>query len=140
MELATALEFARTSNNGVLSTIKRSGRPQLSNITYWISEGGTIRISITADRAKYHNIVRDPRVSLYVTRADFWAYVVLEGDAVLSPIAAAVDDQATEELVALYREVRGEHPDWNEYREAMVDDHRCVLHITPIHAYGMINR
>lgn len=138
MELSDALTFAATTNNGVLTTIKRNGRPQLSNITYWLSDTGTIRISITADRAKYHNIVRDPRVSLYVTRADFWAYAVLEGDAVLSAVAAATDDAATEELVDLYRQVRGEHPDWDEYRAAMVSEHRCVLHITPTHAYGMI--
>ena len=140
MELAAALDFARTTHNGVLTTLKRDGRPQLSNITYWVSDGGTIRISITADRAKYHNIVRDPRVSLYVTQQDFWAYAVLEGDAVVSAVAQATDDHAVEELVDLYREVRGEHPDWDEYRQAMVSEHRCIVHITPTHAYGMLGR
>ena len=138
MDIAAALDFARTTRNGVLTTIKRDGRPQLSNITYAIGEDGVIRISITAGRAKYANLVRDGRASLHVTQADFWKYVVLEGTATVSPVAAEVDDSTTEELVELYRSLAGEHPDWNEYREVMVRDGRTVVHLTPTHVYGMI--
>ena len=84
-----------------------------------------VRVSITADRAKYKNLVRDPRApSLHVTREDFFAYVVLEGDVELSAIAAAPDDAAVDELVDVYRAMGGEHHNWDEFRDAMVTDRR----------------
>ena len=76
--------------------------------------------------------------SLHVNRADFYAYVVLEGDAALSPVAAKPDDATVEELIELYRALQGDHPDWNEYREAMVADRRLVVRLRPSHAYGML--
>jgi len=66
MELATALEFARAQRQGVLTTIRRDGRPQMSNIVYAIDDAGTARISVTASRAKTKNLQRDPRAALYV--------------------------------------------------------------------------
>ena len=84
MDLADALAFAGASHNGVLVTLKRDGRPQLSNISYAVIDG-TIGISITDDRAKTKNLRRDPRASLYVSSPDFWSYVVLEGTAELTP-------------------------------------------------------
>ena len=137
MDLSDALDRARSQRLGVLTTIKRDGRPQLSNITYAVGDDGVVRISITDARAKTKNLRRDPRASLYVGRNDGWAYVVLEADATLSEVAAAPDDAAVDELVALYRSVQGEHPDWDEYRAAMVKDHRLVLRLTPTRAYGM---
>jgi PPOX class probable F420-dependent enzyme len=140
METTAAIEFARQHRNGVLVTIKQDGRPQLSNIVYAVDDQGTIRVSITADRAKYANLLRDPRVSLHISRDDFWAYVVLEGNAHLSPVAADPNDETVAELVDLYRALAGEHSDWDEYRSAMVKDHRVVLRFTPHHAYGMTGR
>ncbi|HEV7721538.1 MAG TPA: PPOX class F420-dependent oxidoreductase [Iamia sp.] len=137
MDLTAALAYARTRDHGVLVTLKADSRPQLSNINYGVDDGGVVRVSITADRAKYANLVRDPRVSLHVTAEDFWSYVVLEGDADLTPVAAAPDDATVEELVELYRSVGGEHPDWDDYRAAMVADRRVVLRLRPTHAYGM---
>jgi PPOX class probable F420-dependent enzyme len=137
MELAAALDFARPRKNGVLVALKRAGRPQLSNIIYAVGDDGLVRISITADRAKYVNLRRDPRASLYVSKEDFWGYVVIEGDAELSPVAMDPHDDTVEELVALYRSMVGEHPDWDEYRAAMVADHRLVVRLRPVHAYGM---
>ena len=136
MDLAAAASFVADRKNGVLVTLKRDGRPQLSNITY-LWRDGTARISITADRAKYTNLVRDARASLYVSREDFWGYVVLEGGADLSPVAATADDATVAELVDLYRALQGEHPDWDDYRRAMVADRRLVVHLRPTHAYGM---
>lgn len=138
MDIATAVDFARQHRNGVLTTIKRDGRPQLSNISYGVDADGVVRISITADRAKYHNLRRDPRASVHVAREDFWAYVVLEGDAELAPVASDSGDATVDELVELYRAVGGEHPDWDEYRAAMVRDGRTVVRIRPTHAYGML--
>jgi PPOX class probable F420-dependent enzyme len=138
MEIADALEFAKSTHNGVLVTVKRNGRPQLSNISHAVGDDGIIRISITADRAKYANLRRDPRGSVYVSSPDFWAYAVIEGDVKLSPIAADPKDATVEELIELYRAVQGEHPNWDEYRAAMVQDKRTVVHLTPTHVYGAL--
>lgn len=138
MELASALDYIRPRKNGVLVALKRGGRPQLSNITYALGADDVVRISITADRAKYANLTRDARASLYVSQEDFWGYVVLEGDAEVSPVAAAPDDSTVDELVSLYRAVGGEHPDWDDYRRAMVADRRAVVRLRPNRAYGMV--
>ena len=138
MELTQAVSFVAERKNGVLTTQKRDGRPQLSNITYAVGDDGIIRISVTADRAKYANLVRDPRASLHVSREDFWAYVVIDADVELSAVAADPHDAAADELVALYRAVAGEHADWDDYRAAMVRDRRVVVRLRPAHAYGML--
>jgi PPOX class probable F420-dependent enzyme len=139
MELTTALEFVREHRNAVLATQRANGRPQLSNVIYALGDDGLVRVSITADRAKAHNAQRDPRVSLHVSADDFWSYVVVEGDAELSPVAAAEEDDTVDELVALYRSMVGEHDDWDDYRRAMVRDRRLVLRLRPTHAYGMLS-
>jgi PPOX class probable F420-dependent enzyme len=138
MELTKALEFARPLRQGVLTTVRRDGRPQISNIVYALDDRGTARISVTAGRAKTKNLQRDPRSSLYVCADNFWAYAVLEGDAELTPVAADPHDATVEALVALYRSLSGEHPDWDDYRRAMVADQRLVVSITPTRAYGML--
>src|SRR3954452_15980796 len=99
MDLSDALERARSQRLGVLTTLKRDGRPQLSNITYAVGDDGVIRVSITDSRAKTKNLRRDPRVSMHVSSDDFWQYVVVEGVADLSPVTAAVDDATADELV-----------------------------------------
>ena len=140
MELADALAFAAARHQGVLVTRRRDGRPQLSNILYATDDAGTVRISVTETRAKTKNLRQDPAASLYVPGDSFWAYVVLDGTAELSATTTAPDDDAAEELVALYRAVRGEaHPDWAEYRAAMVQERRLVVRLHPTHAYGMVN-
>lgn len=138
MELATAVDFARTHRRSVLTTIRRNGRPQLSNVLHVVGDDGIIRISITADRAKYHNLVRDPWAAIHVTRDDFFAYAVLEGIVELTPVAAEPDDPTVDALVDYYRSASGEHPDWDEYRRAMVAEHRALALFTPDHAYGML--
>ena len=115
---------------GILATIKRDGRPQLSNVTYHFDPRTlSIGVSVTEPRAKTRNLRRDPRASILVSSEDGWSYAVAEGDAVLSPPAAAPDDDTVESLIALYREVAGEHPDWDEYRQAMVLDRRVLLRL-----------
>jgi PPOX class probable F420-dependent enzyme len=137
MELDAALEIAKKHPKGVLVTLRRDGRPQLSNIIFVVGDDGIIRISVTADRAKTKNLQRDPRCSLYVGREDFWAYLVLDCDADLSPVAQDPNDATVEELVEQYRGMQGEHPNWNEFRQAMVNDKRQVARLRPTHAYGM---
>ncbi|MDH6130768.1 PPOX class probable F420-dependent enzyme [Kitasatospora sp. MAA4] len=126
-----------TRQGGVLATLKRDGRPQLSNVNYAYDEARSlIRVSITDDRAKAKNLRRDPRASFHVTSGDFWTWAVAEGTAELTPVAAAPDDATVEELIDLYRTIRGEHPDWDDYRAAMVRDRRIVLKLHIERYYG----
>jgi PPOX class probable F420-dependent enzyme len=143
MQIRDALDFISDKRNGMLIAVKADGRPQSSNIAYTLGNGddaGKILISVTDGRAKTKNLRRDPRASLHVNRDDFWAYAVIEADVELTPVAATPDDDTVDQLVAYYRSVAGEHDDWDEYRRAMVDDHRLLLKLTPTHAYGMLNR
>lgn len=138
MELDAALDFARDRHQGVLTTLKRDGRPQLSNIAYAVGDDGAIRISVTDDRAKTNNLRRDSRASLHVARDDFYAYVVIEADVELMPVTTSPDDPTSDALVEYFRSVAGEHDDWDEYRRAMIDEGRLLLVLTPTHAYGML--
>lgn len=123
---------------GVLATIKRDGRPQLSNVSYHFdARNVVIQVSITEPRAKTRNLRRDARASILVSSDDGWSYAVAEGDAVLTPPAADPHDETVEALIVLYRNIAGEHPDWDEYREAMVTDRRVVLTLPIAHLYGM---
>ncbi len=97
-------------------------------------------MSLTDDRAKTRNLRRDPRVSLHVVADDFWSYVVLEGEASLTPVAQDPHDATVDALVAYYRGSVGEHPDWDDYRRAMVADRRLLLEVRPTYAYGMVRR
>ncbi len=148
MDLHDALDFMLQRHQGVLVTRRRDGRPQLSNIVYALGDGtggagvsssgdGPVRISTTASRAKTRNLRRDPAASLYVPGDTFWSYVVIDGTAALSPFASAPDDAVVDELVELYRAASGqEHPDWEEFRTAMVAEGRLVVRLRPTHAYG----
>ncbi len=123
---------------GVLATIKRDGRPQLSNVSYYFDPRSTaIQVSITEPRAKTRNLRRDPRASILVSSDDGWSYAVAEGTAQLTPPAASPDDETVMALIALYRNIAGEHPDWDDYRQAMVTDRRVVLTLPISHLYGM---
>ena len=134
-------ELIGGSRQGVLVTLRQDGRPQLSNVNYgWDAQTQTIRVSTTDDRAKTANMRRDPRVSFYVTSGDFWSYAVVEGHAELSAVAKDPYDATVEELIDLYRAVRGEHPDWDDYRAAMVRDRRLVVRIPAERAYGAVRR
>ncbi len=123
---------------GVLATIKQNGRPQLSNVSYHFDPRNlVIQASITEPRAKTRNLRRDPRASLHVTADDGWSYAVAEGDAILTPSASSPNDDTVEGLITLYRNIAGEHPDWDDYRRAMVDDRRVLLTLPIAHLYGM---
>jgi hypothetical protein len=123
---------------GVLATVKRDGRPQLSNVSYYFdARRAAVQVSVTEPRAKTRNLRRDPRASLLVSSDDGWSYAVAEGDAELTPPALAVDDDTVEALITLYRNIAGEHPDWDDYRQAMVTDRRVLLTMPIAHVYGM---
>ncbi len=123
---------------GVLATLKRDGRPQLSNVSYHFDARTlTISVSIAEPRAKTRNLRRDPRASIHVSSDDGWSYAVAEGNAVLTPPAAAPDDDTVEGLIALYRNIAGEHPDWDDFRRAMVDERRVLMTLPISHVYGL---
>ncbi|MFC5181293.1 PPOX class F420-dependent oxidoreductase [Actinomadura harenae] len=125
------------SRLGALVTIKRDGRPQLSNIIYhYDRDRDLVRISVTDDRAKTRNLRRDPRASLHVSSKDGWSWTVAEGVAELTDVAAGERDATVEELVDLYRSIRGEHPDWDEYRRVMVEERRLVVRLPVERVYG----
>jgi len=126
---------------GVLVTLKRDGRPQLSNVLYaYDSARRLIRISVTVDRAKSRNLARDPRASFHVSSEDDWSWTVAEGNADVTPPAAEPYDDTVEELIEVYRAVGGEHSDWDEYRAAMVAERRQVVRLPIEHAYGQPRR
>ncbi|MEU3918508.1 PPOX class F420-dependent oxidoreductase [Streptomyces sp. NPDC029004] len=131
------LRLVAEHKGGVLVTLKRDGRPQLSNVNhFYYPQERTIRVSLTDGRAKTANLRRDPRASYHVTSGDRWAWTVAEGTAELSAVAADPYDETVEELIKLYRDVSGEHPDWDDYRSAMVRDRRLVLRLRVERAYG----
>jgi PPOX class probable F420-dependent enzyme len=138
MDINDALEFVRQRHQGILIATKSDGRPQSSNVAYAVGDDGVIRVSVTDGRAKTANLRRRPRASLHVNRDDFYAYVVIEADVQVSPVAESPDDETVAKLVEYYRTVVGEHPDWDDYRRAMVADRRLMLELHPTHAYGML--
>ena len=133
IDLERARQFLKVRHDGILATIKRDGRPQLSNILYFLDDDGRIKISVTRTRAKTRNLQRDPRASLHVQGRDRYEYLVAEGT------AALVEGEGLEEALRhYYRKVRGEHPDWAEYDAAMVSEQRLLLSISVDRAYGQL--
>jgi PPOX class probable F420-dependent enzyme len=127
-------------NLGTLATIKRDGRPQLSDVNYTADPAARVLRASTRDSlAKTHNLRRDPRASMRVAGPRGAGYVVVEGTAEFSPVSADQHDATVEELIEVYRLIGGkEHPDWDEYRHAMVADGRLVLRLHVEKLYGWV--
>src|SRR6476659_2957004 len=140
MELDDALAAARANREAVLTTIRGNGLPQLSNVLQAVGDDGLIRVSTTADRAKFANLTRRPWAAVHVNGENFFSYAVIEGDVELSPVAERPDDATVDELVGLYRALMGaDHEDWDDYRRAMVEDRRAMVRVRPTRAYGMLH-
>jgi len=131
VDLARARAFLAGKHRGILATIKRDGRPQLSNILYFLDDDGRIKISVTQTRAKTHNLRRDPRATLHVQGSSAWEYVVTEGTA-----GFIEGPGVLEALRHYYRRVAGEHPDWADYDRTMIEEQRLIIEIGPARAYG----
>lgn len=131
-------EFVAGRHHAVVATLRASGHPQMSNVVYaWWD--GAFHVSVTESRAKTRNLRRDPRVAVHVTSDDRWAWVVGEGTAELSPLAAEPGDDVAMELRRIYEAVSGgPHEDWDEFDRAMVDEGRLVLTVAPEHTYGQV--
>lgn len=138
MDLERATTWAGQRSDGVLITLRRDGRAQSSDISYWLHDG-QFWISLTTDRAKTANIRRDPRVVLHITDRSTWSYLSFDATADVGAVAAAPDDATADDLVDYYRAVAGEHDDWDDYRAAMVRDRRLIVRVTPHSVVGQIN-
>lgn len=145
MDLETALAWAARRTDGVLITIRADGRPQSSDISYNLdpasidSVSAGFDISITDGRAKTYNMRRDNRVVLHVTDRDSWSYLSFDGTVTLSDVAASPHDAVCDALVEYYEAVAGKaHPDWDEYRAAMVSEKRLMVRFTPTSVVGQI--
>ena len=131
------LNLFAEQKGGTLITLRRDGRPQASVVSHHFDPATrTVRVSITEPRAKTRNLRRDPRATYMVTTPDRRSYAVGDGTAELTPPSADPHDATVDGLVALYRAIAGEHPDWDEYRAAMVTDQRVLLTLPLDHVYG----
>ena len=130
---AALLEFLRPRHKSLLVTSRSDGRPQMSPVTCGVDTDGRIVVSTYPDRAKARNARRDPRVSVCVV-SDDWdgPYVQVDGHAEVLDMPAAEDD-----FVDYYRSIAGEHPDWDEYRQAMHRQNKSLIRIT-IDSWGPI--
>jgi PPOX class probable F420-dependent enzyme len=120
-------DFVRPRHHAVLVTRRADGTPQMSPVTCGLDAGGRIVIATYPQRAKAKNARRDPAVSVLVLSDRFDdAYVQVDGDAEVLDLPDAL-----EPLVEYFRVISGEHPDWDEYREAMVRQGKCLIRVTP---------
>ena len=126
MEIARAVEFVRSHHRAVLATRRSDGSPQLSPVTVTADDDGRILVSTRETAVKAKNLARDPRASLCVMNDRFFGeWIQAEGTAEIIHLPDALDL-----LVDYYRRISGEHPDWAEYRSAMVRDQRVIVRIT----------
>ena len=125
MDRDAALDFIRRHHRAVLATLRADGAPQLSPVTAAVDDDGLVVVSTRETARKTLNLRRDPRAWLVVmTDAFFGEWVQVEGPVEIVPLPAAMDG-----LVAYYRAVSGEHPDWDEYRAAMDSQRRVLLRL-----------
>jgi PPOX class probable F420-dependent enzyme len=117
--------FLRANHRSVLITRRRDGRLQSSPVVHGVDDEGYVVISVTQDRAKTRNLRRDPRATLCALNdAFFGRWVQVDGDAHIVDLPDAMGG-----LEALYRQVHGEHRDWDDFAAAMVRDRRCLIRI-----------
>ncbi len=122
---AELLEFLRPRHHAVLLTRRRDGSAQMSPVTCGVDDAGRVVVSTYPDRAKARNARRDPAVSLCVVSDDWDPWVQVDGTAEVLDLPDSV-----EPLVEYYRNIAGEHPDWDEYREAMVAQGKSIIRVT----------
>ena len=121
------LEFVRPRHHAIVITARSGGGPQASPVTCGVDEAGRLVIATYPARAKTRNARRNPRVSVIILSDDFGGpWVQIDGDAEVIDVPAAVDS-----LVSYYRAIAGEHPDWAEYRAAMLRQGKSLLRVTP---------
>ncbi len=126
VERAELDDFIRPRHHGVLLTNRRDGWPQSSLVSMGLDDSGRIVVSSYPERAKVHNLRRNPRASM-VVQSDDWngEWVQVDGTAEVVDLPEALDG-----LCDYFRVISGEHPDWDEYREAMAAQGKCLIRLT----------
>lgn len=128
-------DFVRPRHRGVLLTIRRDGRPQSSLVTMGLDTNGRVVVSSYPERAKSINAKRNPAASMVVMSDEFGGeWIQLDGTAQVLDMPDALDG-----LVEYFRVISGEHPDWDEYREAMAHQGKCLIRLT-IDQWGPISK
>jgi PPOX class probable F420-dependent enzyme len=127
VSLAELLAFVRPRHRAILLTRRADGSPQGSPLTCGVDDAGRIVVSTYPERAKTRNARRDPRVSLIVL-SDEWNGPWVQVDGTAEVIDAP---DSVEPLVEYFRTISGEHPDWDEYRQAMVAQGKSIIRVTP---------
>lgn len=127
VDRAELAEHLAGRHRWVLSTTRRDGRPQMSLVSGGMVADGRLAISTYPERVKAKNVRRNPAVSVAVLGDEFNdAWIQIDGDGEVIDLPEAGDA-----LVDYYRSISGEHPDWDEYRQAMADQGKCMIMITP---------
>ncbi|MET9830873.1 PPOX class F420-dependent oxidoreductase [Streptomyces sp. NPDC006385] len=127
VSLDELLDFVRPRHRAILLTRRADGSPQASPLTCGVDDSGRIVVSTYPERAKTRNAKRDPRVSVLVL-SDDWDGPWVQIDGTAEVIDAP---ESVEPLVEYYRNIAGEHPDWDEYRAAMVKQGKSIIRVTP---------
>ncbi|MDE0580580.1 MAG: PPOX class F420-dependent oxidoreductase [bacterium] len=128
-------EFVRPRHRGVLLTTRRDGRPQSSLVTLGLDTSGRVVVSSYPERAKSINAKRSPAASMVVMSDEFGGeWIQLDGTAEVLDMPEALDG-----LVEYFRVISGEHPDWDEYRQAMAHQGKCLIRLT-IDQWGPISK
>jgi PPOX class probable F420-dependent enzyme len=126
MDTGRAADFMRAHHRAVLAASRSDGRPQLSPVTCTVDDENRVLISTRETALKTRNLRRRPQASLCVFTDNFFGeWVQVEGDVEIIPLPDAMDL-----LVEYYRSISGEHPDWDDYRAAMVREQRVIVRIT----------
>ena len=126
MDLKQAIQLARRNHHALLATRRADGRPQMSPVVSAVDDEGRLLISTREPAAKVRNLRRDPHASVCIVSDNFFGeWAQLDGTTEIVPLP-----EAMELLELTYRQVSGEHPDWDEFREAMVVQRRVALRIT----------
>jgi PPOX class probable F420-dependent enzyme len=124
MDLDEARSFLREHHRGILATLRRDGRPQMSPVSVGVDAEGRAIVSSRETAYKVRNLRRDPRVSVCVTSDDFWKWIQIDGTASIVSLPDAM-----EPLVEYYRTISGEHPDLDDYRRAMEQQRRVLVRV-----------
>lgn len=127
VSLEELLDFVRPRHRALLLTRRADGSPQASPLTCGVDDSGRIVVSTYPERAKTRNAKRDPRVSVLVLSDDWngpWVQIDGSAEVIDSP-------ESVEPLVEYFRNISGEHPDWDEYREAMVKQGKSIIRVMP---------
>jgi PPOX class probable F420-dependent enzyme len=126
MQLDEAAAYLKEHHRSVLATQRADGRPQLSPVVHGVDDGGRVLISSREPAYKVRNLRRDPQTSLCAIPDTFFGqWIQVDGTAEIVALPDAMDL-----LVFTYRQIAGEHPDWDDYRAAMERERRVIIRIT----------